>query len=469
MQEVSLLKQLTLAVMRGQIRASRDTHRPGWHLAPSVGLLNDPNGFIYHAGYYHLFYQWNPLDCRHGSKYWGHWRSADLIHWEHQPVALVPSEEYESHGCYSGSAVIADDRITLIYTGNVKYPDGSRTAFQCLAQENERGEYDKLGPVLPLPAGYTGHVRDPKVWQHDGQWYMVLGAQDKQLQGKVLLLRSNDLREWHPLGEIAGSGLGGLGPFGYMWECPDMFRLADQDMLIFCPQGIAAEAERYRNTFQAGYLLGQLDYTKAAFDHQAFHELDAGFEFYAPQTTLAADGRRLLFAWMGIPDEDELYQPTVAYGWIHTITCPRELSLIDGKVIQRPARELQVLRREYRQWQGRAQEAPALSIRSAEMIVDVSAPFILGLGDEMMLVWDGERITLSRRNLRTGLQEFRYWRGQLQQLQLLCDSCSIEIFINQGEAVMTTCYFPTEDPIAIFNGNAELRLQHWLLSSPMLE
>ena len=72
MQEVSLLKQLTLAVMRGQIRASRDTHRPGWHLAPSVGLLNDPNGFIYHAGYYHLFYQWNPLDCRHGSKYWGH-------------------------------------------------------------------------------------------------------------------------------------------------------------------------------------------------------------------------------------------------------------------------------------------------------------------------------------------------------------------------------------------------------------
>ncbi|MCW8110554.1 glycoside hydrolase family 32 protein [Yersinia intermedia] len=469
MQEVSLLKQLTLAVMRGQIRASRDTHRPGWHLAPSVGLLNDPNGFIYHAGYYHLFYQWNPLDCRHGSKYWGHWRSADLIHWEHQPVALVPSEEYESHGCYSGSAVIADDRITLIYTGNVKYPDGSRTAFQCLAQENERGEYDKLGPVLPLPAGYTGHVRDPKVWQHDGQWYMVLGAQDKQLQGKVLLLRSNDLREWHHLGEIAGSGLGGLGPFGYMWECPDMFRLADQDMLIFCPQGIAAEAERYRNTFQAGYLLGQLDYTKAAFDHQAFHELDAGFEFYAPQTTLAADGRRLLFAWMGIPDEDELYQPTVAYGWIHTMTCPRELSLIDGKVIQRPARELQVLRREHRQWQGRAQEAPALSIRSAEMIVDVSAPFILGLGDEMMLVWDGERITLSRRNLRTGLQEFRYWRGQLQQLQLLCDSCSIEIFINQGEAVMTTCYFPTEDPIAIFNGNAELRLQHWLLPSPMLE
>ncbi|EKN4031808.1 glycoside hydrolase family 32 protein [Yersinia enterocolitica] len=469
MQEASLLKHLTLAVMRGQGRALQDPHRPGWHLAPCVGLLNDPNGFIYHAGYYHLFYQWNPLDCRHGSKYWGHWRSTDLVHWEHQPVALVPSEAYESHGCYSGSAVIADDIITLIYTGNVKYPDGSRTAFQCLAQENERGEFDKLGPVLPLPAGYTGHVRDPKVWQHDGQWYMVLGAQDKQLQGKVLLLRSGDLREWHNLGEIAGSGLGGLGPFGYMWECPDLFTLADKDVLMFCPQGIPAEAERYRNTFQVGYLLGKLDYTNATFNHQAFHELDAGFEFYAPQTTLAADGRRLLFGWMGIPDEDEFYQPTVEYGWIHTMTCPRELSLNGDKLIQQPARELAALRCEHTQWQGRAQEAPVLAIGSAEMIIAVSAPFTLELGNTLLLEWDGARLILSRNNLRTGLREFRYWRGQLQQLQLLCDRCSIEIFINQGEAVMTSSYFPPVPPQAIFAGSAELRVQHWLLSSPMLE
>ncbi|AJJ61384.1 sucrose-6-phosphate hydrolase [Yersinia aldovae] len=469
MQEARLLKHLTLAVMRGQVRASQDPHRPEWHLSPVIGLLNDPNGFIYHAGYYHLFYQWNPLDCRHGSKYWGHWRSTDLVHWEHQPVALVPSEEYESHGCYSGSAVIVGGRITLIYTGNVKYPDGSRTAFQCLAQENSQGEFDKLGPILPLPAGYTGHVRDPKVWRHDGQWYMVLGAQDRLMQGKVLLLRSDDLHQWHNLGEIAGSGLGGLGPFGYMWECPDLFTLSGQEVLLFCPQGLPAKAERCRNTFQAGYLLGKLDYMQAQFSHQDFHELDAGFEFYAPQTTLAADGRRLLFAWMGIPDEDELYKPTVAYGWIHTMTCPRELSLVNGKVIQQPARELQVLRREPCQWQGSATDAPALPISSAEIIVDITAPFVLELGGTLVLEWDGERITLSRRNLRTGLQESRYWRGNLQQLQLLCDRCSIEIFINQGEGVMTCSYFPSGQPHAIFKGNAELCLQHWLLSSPMLE
>lgn len=132
----------------------------------------------------------------------------------------------------------------------MKFPDGSRTAYQCLAQESDRGEYRKLGPVLPLPDGYSGHVRDPKVWRHQNAWYMVLGARDLQDRGKVLLLRSSDLRDWQALGEIAGSGLNDLGEFGYMWECPDLFSLDDADVLICCPQGLAPQPERYLNRYQ---------------------------------------------------------------------------------------------------------------------------------------------------------------------------------------------------------------------------
>ncbi|MCL1771835.1 sucrose-6-phosphate hydrolase, partial [Vibrio parahaemolyticus] len=87
--------------------------------------------------------------------------------------------------------------------------------------------------------------------------------------------------------EIAGSGLNDLGEFGYMWECPDLFSLDGGDVLICCPQGLAPQPERYLNRYQAGYLLGKLDYRQVAFSHGEFHELDAGFEFYAPQTTLA--------------------------------------------------------------------------------------------------------------------------------------------------------------------------------------
>lgn len=89
MEELSLIKQAMRAVMNGQPLALRDPHRPDWHLAPSVGLLNDPNGFIQHNGVYHLFYQWNPLGCDHRNKCWGHWQSADLLRWEHQPIALA--------------------------------------------------------------------------------------------------------------------------------------------------------------------------------------------------------------------------------------------------------------------------------------------------------------------------------------------------------------------------------------------
>src|SRR5690606_21644069 len=105
MQEVDFFQQIVRSLLTGQLKAAADPHRPRWHLAAPVGLLNDPNGFIEHGGRYHLFYQWNPLGCTHSNKGWGHVSSTDLLHWQHEPIALLPTEAYESHGCYSGSAV----------------------------------------------------------------------------------------------------------------------------------------------------------------------------------------------------------------------------------------------------------------------------------------------------------------------------------------------------------------------------
>ncbi|MGA7585480.1 MAG: sucrose-6-phosphate hydrolase [Rouxiella badensis] len=469
MTESSLLKQALHSVISGQLRAAKDPYRPGWHLAPTVGLLNDPNGFIQHNGRYHLFYQWNPLACAHGAKFWGHWSSSDLVRWRHEPVALVPSEAFESHGCYSGSAVADNGQLTLIYTGNVKYSQGRRTAFQCLARENAAGQFDKEGPVMGLPDGYTGHVRDPKVWRKGEHWYMVLGAQDLNLKGKVLLLRSPDLQHWELLGEIAGTGLNGLGEFGYMWECPDLFTLDDHEVLICCPQGLAAQSDRYLNTFQSGYFVGQLDYDKADFQHGDFSELDLGFEFYAPQTTHTDDGRRLLIAWMGVPDGDELFQPTVQNGWIHTLTCPRELELNSGKIIQRPARELQQLRGPQEAWQGIARDAPVWDIKHAEIELETGHPFEADFGDCLLLQWEGEWLRLTRKNRRTGLSEQRVWRGALRKLTIMCDSSSIEIFINDGSAVMSSRYFPVLPAQLIFRGDRQITLRYWPLADCVLE
>ncbi|WP_313773622.1 sucrose-6-phosphate hydrolase [Enterobacter huaxiensis] len=456
------------AVMKGLPRALADSHYPQWHLAPVTGLMNDPNGFIFFAGRYHLFYQWNPLGCDHRYKCWGHWRSDDLVHWHHEPLALMPDEEYDRNGCYSGSAVDNRGVLTLCYTGNVKFDDGSRTAWQCLAEEQEDGSFKKCGPVLALPEGYTGHVRDPKVWQHEGMWYMVLGAQDWQQRGKVLLFRSEDLHSWQPCGEIAGQGLNGLEDAGYMWECPDLFALDGTHVLICCPQGLAREPHRYLNTYPAAWMSGAFDYERATFEHGALCELDAGFEFYAPQTALAEDGRRILIGWMGVPDGEEMLQPTRAQGWIHQMTCPRELRYRDGRLWQTPVRELQRLREAERQWQGYASDAPILDAGRLEF--ELIAPRVtVDFAGALRLIVEKNGVRLERASLQTGETLTRYWLGDVRHLRVLCDRSSVEIFINEGEGVMSSRYFPDAPAQIRFEGASNITLRYWSLRSCMIE
>ncbi|MFZ4213548.1 sucrose-6-phosphate hydrolase, partial [Pantoea endophytica] len=398
----ALMHAILHAVIKNQPAALNDSYYPGWHLAPVTGLMNDPNGFIQHKGRYHLFYQWNPLNCDHRVKCWGHWSSADLLNWQHEPIALVPGDEFDRDGCYSGSAVDDNGTLTLCYTGNVEFDDGTRTACQCLAVQNENGGFDKKGSVIPLPEGYTGHVRDPKVWQHNGLWYMVLGAQDLALEGKILLLRSVDLMSWENVGEIAGSNVGRLRDAGYMWECPDLFALGSDTFLICCPQGLVPEEKRYLNPHPSAYLSGTFDYDTGSYQHGELYEIDAGFEFYAPQTTLADDGRRLLIGWMGVPDGEEMLQPTTKAGWIHQMTCVRELIAKNGRLYQQPVTELQQLRYGGKVYQGSADYAPALNARRVVIALEGKGGVTVDFSGTIILEWDEGGLRLARRSLAIG-------------------------------------------------------------------
>ncbi len=210
--------------------------------------------------------------------------------------------------------------------------------------------FDKQVPPIieRQPEGYTAHFRDPQVWRDaDGSYRMLLGVQQENLTGAALLYRSTDLRAWECEGEMTFPDAGGaFDAFGYMWECPNLVRLVDEetgeahDVLIFCPQGISPEREGFENVFPCVAIVGELVGTEFRGADGSFEELDRGTEFYAPQIMARSASSdpgapTLLFGWAGNAGEDS--QPSIEMGgWVHCFTAPRALTLRGGRVIARP-------------------------------------------------------------------------------------------------------------------------------------
>lgn len=457
--------------------------RQHYHIQPITGLLNDPNGFSYYQGYYHLFYQWFPLGTEHGMKYWYHTRSTDLVHWEEVGIGIQPGDTYDSHGAYSGSAIEKDGQLHLLYTGNTRDEHWIRHPYQCLAIMDESGSITKVNqPVISeVPSGYTEHFRDPKVWQQGDMYYCVIGAQRVDETGCTVLYRSSDLRNWTFLGEVHTR----LPDFGYMWECPDYLEMQGQGVLIFSPQGIESQGDQYHNIFQSGYLIGEpLDLQTRQFEHGPFQELDRGFDFYAPQTMQAPDGRRILVGWMGLPD---LEYPTDKSGWAHCLTIPRQLSLREGKLIQHPVSEMVKLRgdsegthmkftldhetRSFADFAGMAYELEC-EIRDFDAEV-VGIELRASAEEKTVLQYDrlNQKVILDRSQSGATLAEQNgnvrrcALNADVLKFHIFVDSSSVEIFVNDGEEVFTSRIFPSKDSTEIrffaLGGKAGFQASKW--------
>lgn len=440
--------------------AEQDPWKPTFHIHPECGLLNDPNGLSYFNGEYHVFYQWFPFGPIHGMKHWAHVKSKDLVQWERMPVAIIPTEEYEAQGAYSGSAIVKGDQLLLFYTGNIKYSDELRDANQCIAIMNKNYETSKLvsNPVITgVPKEYTGHVRDPKVWEFSGKYYMLLGAQRKNLTGALLVYESNNATAWNFKGELKTS----LENFGYMWECPDCFTLGGKDVLLFSPQGIEKKDHDYQNLYNVIYAVGKMDIDKLTFDIEYINELDKGFDFYAPQTLQDNFGRRLLFGWAGAPENQ---YPSDVNQWAHCLTVPRELVFAENVLKQKPVRELDALRTDGVTIKG-ILDGTAIDVannsNSYELNIEFtsieSSMILLQLfksGQEafnLCLDVKNNVVSIDRQTFSNSIgNEIGYSRtaaidlGEKITLQIFVDRSIIEIFINEGALVLTSRAFPQE-------------------------
>lgn len=436
--------------------SSSDKWRLNYHLEPPFGLLNDPNGLAYFKGEYYIFYQWNPYKCEHKDKHWALVKTKDFMHYSIPKAVLAPDEWYDKDGCYSGSAIAIEDKLELFYTGNVRDDKGNREAYQCRASLNQDGELVKKGPVVDkLPKGYTAHFRDPYIFEKDGKYYFVLGAQLEEKIGRALLYSSEDLNKWSFEGEIKTD----YENFGYMWECPSLFNLDGKDILIFSPQGLESEEFRYQNIYQSGYIIGKFDFETLNFKHGEFRELDLGKDFYAPQVFKDDKNRTIMIGWMGMPEEEDKY-PTKELGWLHCLTMPRELILKDDIIYQVPLKEFENYRIKLledtkniicNEW-----NTDALETNSYELLLEIDRleakkielRFLEGKDEYSSLVFNFEEGSgfLDNNKLINGVNSIRRFKFNNDKIKvhMFVDKSAVEIFLQDGETVISSRVYPEE-------------------------
>ena len=314
--------------------------RQHYHFMAQTGWINDPNGLIYYKGKYHFFYQYNPYYGFWDYMHWGHAISDDMLHWEYLPLALAPSEFYDDHfrgGCFSGSAIEHDGKLFLMFTGTTNNGKGFEQT-QCIAYSEDGIHFEKYegNPVLTAPDGIpTYQFRDPKVWKHDDTYYMVCGA-SRDNKAQALLYRSKDMLHWEFFNVLAES----RGEWGYMWECPDFYPMGDRYVLMFSPMGAGERT--------VVYLVGDFDYETGKFNYHINGEIDWGFDYYAPQSFLTPDGRRIIVGWANAWDWMPFWKdwgPTYKEGWCGSYNIPREVRMKEDGTLQFiPIKEIESLR-----------------------------------------------------------------------------------------------------------------------------
>ncbi len=416
----------------------------------------------------------------------GHVKSRDLIRWEHLPAALAPDQPYDASGCFSGGAAeLPNGKQLLMYTGvqRRRDPDGflHDVQTQCAAI-GDGINYEKFAanPVLDekdIPQGWSAiDFRDPKVWREtDGNYYAVVGDRTDDGSGAILLYRSADGLRWEYIRTLDRCH----NQYGKMWECPDFFALDGKQVLFTSPQEMMPVGLEFHAGNGTLCLIGDYDPAGKGFCRQYVQAIDYGLDFYAPQTLLTPDGRRVMIAWM--QNWSTVGAKPNRCRWFGQTTVPRELSVKEGRLYQQPVRELEKYR------SGRVVHRnipvsgevnlPGIQGRTLDMTITVRPTggesyrwFRIRVAKdgvhETIIRYRPDQGTVKLDRVRSGLPHdivhtrsflVRNRQGEIK-LRIVLDRFSLEVFVNDGEqAASAVIYTPQEaDAITFEAGSTAL-------------
>lgn len=426
----------------------KENLQPKFHVTGGKGWINDPNGLVVYKGRYHAFYQYYPHDVHWGPMHWGHVVSDDLIRWERLPIALYPGDAGDKNGCFSGSAIVWQDTLWLLYTGFTENAGGETIRqVQCLASSDDGINFTKHGVVIGeenLPDPYFPcDFRDPKVWRKDGYFWCVVAARAKSGRGRILLYRSQDLFSWEFIGDLFEKD-----SLGTMIECPDY--VEEKGLLLCGEQFHPQENGIHLNVHTTCWFTGKIDYQTGRFAEDKRGIVDYGFDFYAPQT-FAGDGA--MMGWLQMWDRNV---PSEKHGFAGMLTVARKLQVVNGELYQTPVIQSEtvkeqtvvgeivdratvgVLRVQAKRLQGltlqlrkKGENCATLTLKNGEWVFDRSR-----VGEEIKGVETDE-------DSLNGIRRMPFSGKENTELTVVMDEFSVEIFEN-GKSLSSTLY-PDED------------------------
>ena len=454
----ALSLSFTLPPSKIERKYYNELYRPQFHFTPEKNGMSEPNGLVYYDGEYHLFYQYRPDTTATGNMQWGHAVSKDLIRWEHLAGFIIHDDNASENGhCtpYSGCAIVDEKNLTGLQEGSEKTLLIYYTSWECgqrLAYSNDKGrswkKYEK-NPLMPYDKdGASG----PYVFFHQssGKWVMALYRRPEGVEAKqgISFYNSDDLLHWQFQSHIEGFN-----------SSAELFQLP--------LDGKASNPKWVLSGGSDVYLVGNFD-GKAFTPETKNRKLDLGKNFHAARTwSNAPDGKLIQIAWMrggkypGMPFDGQMSFP-----------CQLSLRTVkSGPVLcRKPVEGLSVL------------YDKDLKKKGKNIIPGLKGNLISGIDGEALhikaifdpkssdgfgfIVRNGKKSsgTIIKYELAKKILDCLGRQALIEpvngklQLEILVDRSSIEIFANDGEIVLSSCFNPDAgcDELVLWTQGGEL-------------
>jgi fructan beta-fructosidase len=458
----------TQSVFAQQSSFYNEPYRPQYHFTPPIHWMNDPNGLVYYKGEYHLFYQFNPFGNRWGHMSWGHAVSKDLMHWQHLPLA-IPEEKDTM--IFSGSCVMDFQNtsgfatqpgqvpMVAVYTGHIEGKNQSQHIAYSLDEGRTWTKYN-ANPVLDLG---KRDFRDPSVFWYapHRKWVMsVVWPMERQVQ----FYSSPNLKEWKLM-----STYGPAGDTTGIWECPALFEVPVKDQPGKTKWVLMHSPAPYMQ-----YFVGEFDGYSFTNDNSTakVYRPDYGPDYYAAIVfnDLPAGHAPVSIGWVNNWNyANDL--PTTP--WKSAMSLPRALSArkINNEwvMLQEPVPSVQLLRDKSLVTGAMVvNDIKLLPVRNQQLEISCSFTVVQNntagvrlakKGDKYIEIgYDARRMVLYIDRTKAGDQSFhpafakqnRYEtilepvNGKIS-LHIFYDKSIVEVYANEGEAVMTAQLFPAAD------------------------